>query len=300
MANDPLLNTSSQIPAPIFRLGGELVINRMGFGAMRLTGQPGNWGPYPDWAHGVRVLRRAIELGINFIDTADAYGPGDSEKLIADALHPYAETVVIATKGGTVKTGPGQFHADGSPEYLRKACNLSLARLRVERIDLYQLHRPDPDVPFDDSIGALAELRQAGKVRLIGLSNISLAQLQAAERIAPIASVQNRYNLRDRGDDALIDYCAQRGIAFLPYSPLGAPPFDRSAKLAASDDEALAAVARRRRLTTAQAALAWLFYRAPNIIPIPGTTSLEHLEENYAALRAHLTPEDLTDLDAEN
>jgi aryl-alcohol dehydrogenase-like predicted oxidoreductase len=298
MSDDPLANTSAEMPIPILRLGGELVINRLGFGAMRLTGQPGNWGPYPDWAHGVRVLRRAVELGINFIDTADAYGPGDSEKLITDALHPYAETLVIATKGGTVKTGPGAFHADGSPEYLRKACNLSLARLRMERIDLYQLHRVDPHVPLDDSVGALANLRTEGKVRLIGLSNVSLPQLQAAERITPIASVQNRYNLRDRGDDALIDYCAARGIAFIPYSPLGAHPFDKTAKLVETDDEALKGVAARLRVTPGQVALAWLLYRAGNIVPIPGTTSPEHLEENARALDVRLSAEDIMDLEA--
>lgn len=297
MNDEAMTGTSAQIPAPIFRLGGELVITRLGFGAMRLTGQPGNWGPYADWSHGVRVMRRAVELGINFIDTADAYGPGDSEKLISDALYPYRETLVIATKGGTVKTGPGQFHADGSPNYLRKACNLSLARLRLERIDLYQLHRVDPKTPLEESVGALADLKAEGKIRLIGLSNVSLHQLQAAEKIAPIAAVQNRYNVRDRGDDALVDYCFARGIAFLPYSPLGASPMERQAKLAGSEDAALAKVAARHRITTGQAALAWLLYRASNIIPIPGTTSIAHLEENFAALDVRYTAEDLAELE---
>lgn len=296
MTHDSLQATTAQIPSPIFRLGGELVINRLGFGAMRLTGQPGNWGPYSDWSHGVRVIREAIELGVNFIDTADAYGPGDSEKLIADALHPYAETLVIATKGGTVKTGPGQFHADGSPEYLRQACNLSLARLKLERIDLYQLHRLDDRVPIAESVGALAELKAQGKVRLIGLSNVTLEQLKQAEAVAPIASVQNRYNLRDRGDEPVLDYCFERGIAYLPYSPLGASPFERTAKLAT--DAILARIAARHRITAGQAALAWLLYRAPNVVPIPGTTSLDHLRENVRALEVRLTPQDLTELSA--
>jgi pyridoxine 4-dehydrogenase len=297
MTDDAMTGTSPQIPAPIFRLGGELVINRLGFGAMRLTGQPGNWGPYGDWAHGVRGIRRAIELGINFIDTADAYGPGDSEKLIADALHPYPPTVHIATKGGTVKTGPGQFHADGSPDYLRKACNLSLARLRRERIDLYQLHRVDSRVPLAETIGALVELRNAGKIHLIGLSNVTLEQLKEAEAITPIASVQNRYNLRDRGDDPVVDYCHERSIAYLPYSPLGASPMEREAKLTTGVDSGLARVAARHKITPGQAALAGLLYRAPNVIPIPGTTSIAHLEENFHALDVHYSPDDMKELE---
>jgi pyridoxine 4-dehydrogenase len=291
-------NTTAEIPAPIYRLAGETVISRLGFGAMRLTGQPGNWGPYGDWSHGVRVLRRALELGINFIDTADAYGPGDSEKLIADALHPYRDTLVIATKGGTVKTGPGQFHADGSREYLHKACNLSLARLRLERIDLYQLHRVAANTPLADSIAALIELRDQGKIRWIGLSNVTLEQLRAAEQQTPIAAVQNRYNLRERGDDPLVDYCAQRGIAYLPYGPLGASPMAPEAKLATAPDEALARVAARLNITPCQAALSWLLHRASNVVPIPGTTSLEHLEENVRALEVRLSTADVAELEA--
>lgn len=294
---DPAIrNTSTQIPLPIFRLAGEMVINRMGFGAMRLTGQPGNWGPYPDWAHGVRVLRRAVELGINFIDTADAYGPGDSEKLIADALYPYASSLVIATKGGTVKTGPGQFHADGSPEYLRKACNLSLARLKLECIDLYQLHRVDPNVPLAESVGALVDLRTAGKIKLIGLSNVTLEQLQEAEKITPIASVQNRYSLIDRADDLLVEYCRERGIAFLPYGPLGAGPMDQQAKLAQTTSGKLAHIAALHRATPAQVALAWLLFRSTNIVPIPGTTSLDHLDQNFAAMMVKLTDAEIAEL----
>lgn len=298
MPSDPLQATTSQMPSPIFRLGGECVITRLGFGAMRLTGQPGNWGPYPDWSHGVRVLREAAELGINFIDTADAYGPGDSEMLIADALYPYAETLVIATKGGTVKTGPGAYHADSSPAYLKKACNLSLARLKLDRIDLYQLHRFDGQTPLAETVGALAELRTAGKIRLIGLSNVSLAQLQEAEKIAPIASVQNRYNVRDRADDALVEYCGRHNIAYFPYSPLGAPPFERVAKLTGVDDAALSRVAQRHKITPGQAALAWLLYRAPNVVPIPGTTSLDHLHENFRSLYVRYSSNDLAELNA--
>lgn len=286
-------STDGQIPAPIFRLGGELVINRLGLGAMRLTGQPGNWGPYADWSSGIRVLREAVELGINFIDTADAYGPGASEDLIAEALAPYPPSLVIATKGGSVKTGPGQVHADGSPEYLRSACEASLRRLKLDTIELYQLHRVDPKVPLADSLGALIDLRAEGKITLIGLSNVSLEQLQEAEKLTPIATVQNRFNLLDRSDEPVVDYCHERGIAYLAYSPLAANPFEREAKLAQATNDATSRLAAKLQATPSQIALAWLLYRAPNIVPIPGTTSLAHLRENYATLKLRLATEDL-------
>lgn len=261
-----------------FLLGGELSVCRLGFGAMRLCAQPGNFGRYPDWDAGKRLLRRAVELGINFIDTAHAYGPGWNEELIGEALAPYPAGVVIATKGGIEKTAPDKIFPDARPENLRRRCEESLRRLRTERIDLYQLHRPDPNVPLADSVGALAELRRAGKVRHIGLSNVTLAQLDEARAITPIASVQNRYNLAERGDDPLIDTCAAHGIAYLPWGPLAAKPFAREAPLAGVQ------------------ALAWLLKRAPNIIPIPGTTSPAHLEENVAAARVTLTDEEFTRL----
>lgn len=290
-------STDAQMPAPLFKIGGDLLVSRLGYGAMRLTGQPGNWGPYPDWEHGVRVLREAVELGVNFIDTADAYGPGDNEELIADALHPYAASLVIATKGGTVKTGPGAFHADGSPDYLKQACEASLRRLKLERIDLYQLHRVDPQVPIEVSVGALVELQTAGKIKHIGLSNVTLEQLQAAEKIAPIASVQNRYNILLRSDNPLVDYCTEHNIAFLPWSPLGAAPFERVAPVANIHEGALAELAARRNAHSGQIGLLWLLYRAPNILPIPGTTSLKHLKENVHAQNLRLSPEEVQALD---
>lgn len=291
-------STDASMPVPLFRIGGDLLVNRLGFGAMRLTGQPGNWGPYPDWEHGVRVLRDAVEMGVNFIDTADAYGPGDSEELIADALHPYAETIVIATKGGTVKTGPGAFHANGSPEYLRAACDASLRRLKRDCIDLYQLHRVDPSVPLAESVATLVELQKAGKIKYIGLSNITLTQLQDAEQVTRIASVQNRYNLLLRDDDPMIDYCLSREIAYLPWSPLGTSPFERYSPIASGTDGTLHAIASRHHARAGQVALAWLMYRSPNIVAIPGTTSLAHLKENVTASQVRLSAEDMEALNA--
>jgi pyridoxine 4-dehydrogenase len=257
-----------------FLLGGDLPVNRIGYGAMRLCAQPGNFGRYPDWEGGKRLLRRAVELGVNFIDTAHAYGPGCNEELIADALAPYPAGVVIATKGGIDKTAPDRIFADGSPASLRRFCEASLRRLRVARLDLYQLHRPDPNVPFAESVDALAQLRTEGKIRHIGLSNVTLAQVEEARRIVPIASVQNRYNLRERGDDPLVDYCAQHGLAYLPWGPLAAQPFAPQAPLAA-----------------VPGALAWLLRRASNMIVIPGTTSLAHLEANIAAAQIGISAE---------
>lgn len=264
-----------------FLLGGDLTVNRIGYGAMRLCAQPGNFGRFPDWEAGKRLLRRAVELGVNFIDTAHAYGPCCNEELIADALAPYPAGLVVATKGGVEKTAPDKVFPDGRPETLRRRCEQSLRLLRVERIDLYQLHRPDPGVPFAESVGALAELRREGKVRHVGLSNVTAAQVEEAARIVPVASVQNRYNLIERGDDATIDVCAARGIAYLPWGPLAAKPFAPEAPLASTPG-----------------ALAWLLRRSPNVIVIPGTTSISHLEENVAAGRAALSDAEFAALSA--
>ena len=238
---------------------GDLHVNRMGFGAMRLTG-PGIWGEPPDPPNSLRVLRRAVELGINFIDTADSYGPEVNERQIAEALHPYPAGLVIATKGGLVRPGPDEWVRRGGPSHLRRACEGSLQRLRVERIDLYQLHSPDPRVPLEDSLGELVKLQQEGKIRHIGVSNFNVAELRRAERVAKVVSVQNRYNMSDRRHDDVVTYCEQRGMAFIPWHPLA----DGGAGTAAKS-------------------LAWLFARSPVILPIPGTSSITHLEENIAA-----------------
>ncbi len=274
-----------------FLIGGDLPVHRLGYGAMRLCAQRGNFGPYPDWAAGESLVRRAVERGVNFIDTAEAYGPGHNEELIASALHPYAKGLVITTKGGVTKTSPTSVFPDGRPGNLRRACDASLRRLRLERIDLYQLHRPDPKVPFADSVGTLAALRAEGKIRHIGLSNVTVAQIEEARGIAPIVSVQNRYNVRERAGDDVLDHCTRHGLAFLPYGPLGAQPFEKAAPLIAGDGP-LAAIASRLRATPAQVALAWLLHRAPNVVAIPGTTTLSHLDENIAAARLALSPED--------
>jgi aryl-alcohol dehydrogenase-like predicted oxidoreductase len=280
-----------------FLLGGDLPVHRIGYGAMRLCGQPGNFGPFADWPAGEKLLRRAVELGVNFVDTAEAYGPGNNEEIIASALHPYRNGLVITTKGGVMKTSPATVFPDGRPENLRRACEASLRRLRLARIDLYQFHRPDPKVPFADSVGTLATLRAEGKIRHVGLSNVTLAQIEEARAIVPIVSVQNRYNLRERSGDEVLGFCERHAIAFLPYGPLGAQPFERNAPLTA-DIGPLAAVAARLGATPAQVALAWLLHRSPNVIVIPGTTSIAHLEENVAAARVSLTADDLASLSA--
>ncbi len=254
--------THASVTSTTFALGGELIVNRMGYGAMRLTGQPGNFGPYDDWEGGKALLRRAVELGANFIDTARSYGPTHNERLIAEALHPYAEGLVIATKGGVDKRGPTEIVVDGSPETLRREVDEALTTLRLDRINLFQLHRVDPNIPIEASVGALDEMRQAGKIRLIGLSNVDRDQLDRALAITPIASVQNRFNQNEQGDADLVEYTASLGIAFIPYGPLGAHPMQKGA------------------LLPTQSALTWLLERSPNIIVIPGTTSINHLEEN--------------------
>ncbi|MEM9156086.1 MAG: aldo/keto reductase [Cyanobacteria bacterium P01_F01_bin.33] len=293
-----MTNISSRSPATpqTFIIGGDLSANRLGYGAMRLTGQPGNFGPYADWEAGKALLRRAVELGINFIDTAEAYGPGANESIIADALFPYTEDIIIATKGGIDKSAPDRIQADGRPKSLRRGVEGSLRRLKRDRLDLYQLHRPDPNVPFVDSVRALAELRQEGKIRHIGLSNVTLEQVLEAQAIVPIASVQNRFGLLDRAHENLLDYCTVKGIAFIPYGSLGAHPLKRGAPIAQAEGE-IAQIAQRHGTNSTQIALAWLLQRAPNIILIPGTTSIVHLEDNISAASIHLSESEFAHLE---
>jgi pyridoxine 4-dehydrogenase len=269
-------------------IGSDMTVRRLGYGAMRLCG-PGVWGEPTDRAAAQRVLARAVELGITLIDTADAYGPDVNERLIAEALYPYPQGLVIATKGGLTRPRRGTWDRDGRPEHLRAACEGSLKRLRLERIDLYQLHAPDPRVPFEDSVGALADLQEAGKIRHVGLSNVSVEQLRRARGIVPIVSVQNRYNWTDRASDDVITECEKEGIAFLPWYPLASGQ-------QASGSKALARIAQRHGATPAQVAIAWLLACSPVMVPIPGTSSVAHLEENVAAARLMLTDEELRDL----
>lgn len=286
------MNHMSTYPAPSFAIADELLVNRIGYGAMRLTGQPGNFGPYPDWEAGKTLLRRAVELGINFIDTAEAYGPGFNEELIAAALYPYPDNLVIATKGGIDKPAPDRIQANARPENLKRGCEASLQRLKLEQIALYQLHRPDPNVPFAESVGMLATLQQEGKIRHIGLSNVSIAQLEEARQIVPIASVQNRFSILELDDEDLLNYCTEHQIAFIPYGSLGAHPLKRGAPLANAEG-ALAEIADRYQVKPNQIALAWLLHRAPNIILIPGTTTIVHLEENIEVASIQLTGDDI-------
>lgn len=258
-------------------IGGDLRVHRLGYGAMRLTG-PQVWGEPKDPHAARRVLQRAVELGVNFIDTADAYGPEVNERQIAEALHPYPAGLVIATKGGCTRPAPSQWGRDGSPAHLRRACEASLRRLRLERISLYQLHAPDPRVPIEDSVGELRKLQDEGKIQHVGVSNFGVAELRRVENIANIVSVQNRYNAGDRQYDDVIAYCEQRQIAFIPWYPLAAG--DHAASAASRD---LKSIARKTGATHAQTALAWLLQRSPVMLPIPGTSSLSHLEENVAA-----------------
>lgn len=276
-------------------LGDGLVVSRMGLGAMRVTGR-GIWGPPRDRPAAIRLLRRATELGVDFLDTADSYGPFVSEEIVAEALHPYPEGLVIATKGGLVRPSREEWVEDGRPEHLRAACDGSLARLRVERIDLYQLHAPDPEVPFEDSVGALADLQAEGKIRLVGMSNVDLEELEIARGIVEVASVQNRYNLHDRESDDVIDRCEELGIAFLPWFPLDV---GRLAQVRGRSRSALARIARRHGATVAQIALAWLLARSPVMIPIPGTSSIEHLEENVEAAAVRLSEDEIEELNEE-
>jgi aryl-alcohol dehydrogenase-like predicted oxidoreductase len=259
-------------------IGGDMTVNRLGFGAMRLTGQ-GIWGPPADWDQAQAALRKAIELDVNFIDTADSYGPEVSETLIAETLYPYPEALVIATKGGLARPGPGNWQADGRPEHLREACEGSLRRLKLDQIPLYQLHRPDPKVPYAESVGALVELKNEGKIRHIGLSNVTEPQLREAQRLTPVASLQNRYNVADRSSESIIDLCDQEMIVFLPWAPIqdadGIPP--------------VLAAASSRGMSPRQIALAWLLTRSKQILPIPGSGSPEHVASNVAAASVELT-----------
>ena len=267
-------------------LGRELSVHRLGFGAMRLTGE-GIWGPPRDRSRALSVLRRAVELDVNFIDTADSYGPNVNEELIAEALFPYPKELVIATKGGWNRPGPNQWTHDATPAHLRKAVEGSLKRLRVNRIDVYQLHTPDPIVSFDASVATLAEMRNQGKIRLVALSNVTREHIERARKIVPIASVQNRYSFADREWDYVVDYCESNGIVFIPWFPLGA------GKVAG---DVLNEVGRAHEATPKQIALAWLLRRSPIMLPIPGTSSIEHLEENVAAASLKLTDEEYESL----
>src|SRR4051812_34057607 len=277
-------------PSDTFVLGGDLSVHRLGYGAMQLTG-PGVWGEPADHDGAVRVVRAAVEQGVDFIDTADSYGPVVSERIIAEALHPYPEGVVVATKAGFARTGPGKWVPVGRPAYLKQQVELSLRHLRVERIDLIQLHRIDPEVPLADQLGAFVELREQGKVRHIGLSEVSVAELRAAREITEIASVQNLYNLTTRRSQDVLDVATAEGIAFIPWFPIATGDL-------AAPDSPVADIARELDATPAQVALAWLLQKSPVVLPIPGTRSVEHLTENMGAAGLTLPDDDMARLDA--
>jgi pyridoxine 4-dehydrogenase len=263
-------------------VGGDLTVNRLGFGAMRITGR-GIWGDPPSRDQAVATLRRVVELGVNFIDTADSYGPSVSEELIAEALYPYPDDLVIATKGGLVRPGPNRWEPDGRPSHLREACEGSLRRLRLEQIPLYQFHRPDPRVPLAESIGAIAELKDEGKIRHVGVSNVSAAELRVAQKVVPIVSVQNRYNATDRRSASMVDLCEQEQLVFLPWAPVQE----------ADRNPAVAEAARRHGVTELQVVLAWMLASSPAMLPIPGTGSPAHAAENVAAAALELSPDEL-------
>jgi pyridoxine 4-dehydrogenase len=294
------MQPTTQRPAQasgILIIGGDLKVYRLGLGAMRLTGE-GIWGPPVNKQEAIAVLRRALELGINLIDTADAYGPEVSENLIAEALYPYPKDLVIATKGGLVRPGPYQWLPDGRPEHLREALEGSLRRLRLDHIDIYQFHRPDPKVPFEVSVGTLAKMREEGKIRHVGLSNVTIDQLARAQKIVPIVSVQNHYNLADRESEnmtaaqseEMIDICAHQGIGFIPWSPLATGELARQGG-------PLDQIARRYNAKTSQIALAWLLQRSSTMLPIPGTSSVKHLEENVMGAAIKLSQEEFDAID---
>ena len=284
-ATSPSLATNS-----VWKLGGDLQVNRLGFGAMRITGE-GVWGWPPDRDNAHKVLKRAVELGVNLIDTADAYGPETSELLIAEALHPYPAGLVIATKGGLTRPGPGSWVPNGRPEYLKGCVDKSLKRLQLERIDVYQLHRIDPKVPMAESLGALKEMQQAGKIRHVGLSEVTPEEIEQARKILPIVSVQNRYNIADRKWENTLKYCEKEGLGFMPWFPIGG---GRGLK----PGGAVEAAAKAQSASVVQIALAWLLERSPVMLPIPGTANVAHLEENVAAAKLKLTPEEWKQIDA--
>jgi pyridoxine 4-dehydrogenase len=275
-------NSFHAVMAGTIDVGGDLTVNRLGFGAMRITGD-GVWGQPADRDAAKAVLRRAIELGVNFIDTADSYGPNVSEELISETLYPYPDDLVIATKGGLERTGPGRWPANGRPEHLIEACEGSLRRLKLEQIPLYQFHRPDPAVPLEDSISALVTLREQGKIWHIGLSNVTGEQVRRAQRLTPIVSIQNRYNVDDRRSESLVDLCEQEQMVFLPWAPI--QDLDRN--------RIVQEIARRHDATPRQVVLAWLLARSPSILPIPGTGSVSHLDDNIAAAAIKLTTDEI-------
>src|ERR1700719_5358160 len=282
-------------PAPaaaagILKIGGDMVVNRMGFGAMRITGS-GIWGEPKDPVEARRVLRRAVELGVDFIDTADAYGPEVSERLIAEALHPYPEGLIIATKGGLLRRGPSQWVPDGRPEHLREACEASLKRLKLARIDLYQFHRIDPKVPLEDSLGELARLQKEGKIRHVGVSNFGVEDLARARRVVPVVSVQNRYNIADRSSADVLAVCEREGVAFIPWAPIARGSSDTLE--GSANSQTLDALAQAHGVSVFQAAIAWLLAKSAAMLPIPGTSSVSHLEENVAAARVKLSASEL-------
>jgi len=277
-----MTDSASAAAAGTIEIGGDLVVRRLGFGAMRITG-PGVWGEPPDADQARGTLRRAVELGVNFIDTADSYGPQVSERLIAEALYPYPDGLVIATKGGLVRPGPSRWNPDGRPEHLREACEGSLRRLRLDQIPLYQFHRPDPAVPLAESLGMLVQLKDEGKIRHIGISNVSGAQLRAAQQVTPVVSVQNRYNAADRKSEAMVDTCEREQIAFLPWAPIQQ----------ADSNPAVTEAAQRHGASPRQIVLAWLLARSPQMLPIPGTGSPEHAEANVAAAAIELSPDEV-------
>jgi pyridoxine 4-dehydrogenase len=278
-----MTDAANMAAAGTIEIGGDLVVRRLGFGAMRITGS-GIWGEPADADQAKATLRRAVDLGVNFIDTADSYGPDVSERLIAETLYPYPDDLVIATKGGLVRPGPNRWDADGRPEHLREACEGSLRRLRLDQIPLYQFHRPDPAVPLAESLGMLVQLKDEGKIRHIGISNVSVAQLRAAQQITPVVSVQNRYNAADRKSEAMVDTCEKEQIAFLPWAPIQQ----------ADGTPAVTEAAKRHGASPRQIVLAWLLARSPQMLPIPGTGSPEHVETNIAAASIDLTPDEVT------
>ena len=278
-----MTDAANAAAAGTIEIGGDLVVRRLGFGAMRITGQ-GVWGEPADADQAKATLRRAVELGVNFIDTADSYGPQVSERLIAETLYPYPDDLVIATKGGLVRPGPNRWNADGRPEHLREACEGSLQRLRLDQIPLYQFHRPDPGVPLAESLGMLVQLKDEGKIRHIGISNVSVAQLRAAQQITPVVSVQNRYNAADRKSEEMVDTCEKEQIAFLPWAPIQQ----------ADSNAAVGEAAKRHGASPRQIVLAWLLARSPQMLPIPGTGSPEHVQTNIAAASIELAPGEVT------